>query len=73
MEAVLFILGLVLGLVIAFVRTRRILVGTIRTARDEDGFEYPYLELNSRNDYDKISKCKYVLMRVGRGVDLSQK
>ena len=67
-----FIIGLLLGGIIAAIGVHHLRVGTIRIARDEGGIDYPYLEFNSQKDKEGLSKRKLVLMRVAPGPDLSR-
>ena len=74
MEAVIYIvIGVTIGVIVSLLLFSRLRIGTLRIGRDEDGFEYPYLEYNSHRDRERVSKCSYVVLKVGQGVDLSQK
>lgn len=58
-----FVLGVIVGLMVALLCFARLIVGKLARVQDEDGV-YPYMVLNDPN-VDNIFKRKFVVLEVG--------
>lgn len=63
MLAVIFFIGLLIGIAITVVIIRKHVVGTLRVDQSDPG-DQPYLFLEMGKDLNAIYRKKYVLMKV---------
>lgn len=72
MGMLLFMIGCLVGGMATAIGCYRLLIGTLRIARDADGEQYLFLEL-SDSKINKINNKKYVVLKVDPEVKFSQK